>query len=249
LLEHQHDVTDQPPESAEPNDIEEPDEADVVSELETDGELEPAPEAGDHRSLSVAVPPGFDAQAARPRVVLHFHLSEAALRTGEVLVRPEDGGPLTLHQLIEFLGRSGCQVSIQPVFDPTEIAPVDGYEIPARLRAAVRVRQAADVFPFGTCLSSQMDLDHTERYISTDYGGPPGQTRLGNLGTMGRPAHRAVTHGRWRKHQPEAGYFVFRSPIGYIYLVTNQGTLALGCTPFSAAVWETSKPVPGAIPA
>jgi Domain of unknown function (DUF222) len=214
LIEHQHDP-DQPTEPAEP-------------EVEAD----------DHQSLSIAVPPGFDAKAARPRVVLHFHLSEAALPSGHAVVRAEDGGPLTLEQLVEFLGHNGCQVRIQPVLDPTEIAPVDGYEIPARLRAAVRVRQIADVFPFGTCLSPQMDLDHTERYVSMDYGGPPGQTRLGNLGPFARPGHRAVTHDRWQRHQPEPGYFVFRSPTGYVYIVSNQGTLALGRTPFSAAVWE-----------
>ena len=86
-------------------------------------------------------------------MVLHFHLSEAALGTGHAVVRPEDGGPLTLDELVEFLGRTGCHVRIQPVLDPTEVAPIDGYEIPQRLRAAVRVRQIADVFPFGTCLS------------------------------------------------------------------------------------------------
>ena len=206
-------------------------------------------EADDHQSLSMAVPPGFDAKAARPRVVLHFHLSEAALTSGHAVVRAEDGGFLTLDQLAEFLGQCGCQVRIQPVLDPTEVAPVDGYEIPARLRAAVRVRQIADVFPFGTCLSSKMDIDHTERYVSMDYGGPPGQTRLSNLGPFTRPGHRAVTHGGWQKHQPEPGYYVHRSPTGYTYLVTNQGTLALGRTPFSAAIWEAATPKPSAISA
>jgi hypothetical protein len=176
--------------------------------------------------------------------VLHFHLSEAAVRTGHAIVRPEDGGPLTLAELVEFLGRTRCQVRIQPVLDPTEIAPIDGYEVPQRLRAAVRLRQIADVFPFGTCLSQRMDLDHTEPYVPMDYGGPPGQTRVGNMGPMARPSHRAVTHGGWRKHQPEPGYFLFRSPTGYIYLVTNQGTLGLGRTGFSAAA-----PKPAAIPA
>ena len=161
----------------------------------------------------------------------------------------EDGGPLTLDELVEFLRRSQCQIRIQPLLDPTEVAPVDGYEVPQRLRAAVRSRQIADVFPFGTCLSENMDLDHTERYVPMDYGGPPGQTRLGNLGPMARPAHRAVTHGGWQKHQPEPGYFIHRSPIGYIYLVTNQGTLALGRTNFSTAVWKASVPKPVAIPA
>jgi hypothetical protein len=180
---------------------------------------------------------------------LHFHLAEAALRAGHALVRPQDGGPLTLDELVEFLGRTGSQVRIQPVLDPTGVAPVDGYEIPARLRAAVRARQMADVFPFGTCLSESMDLDHTERYVPMDYGGPPGQTRLGNLGPMARPGHRAVTHGGWAKHQPEPGYFIHRSPNGYVYLVTNQGTLSLGRTNFSNAVWEASTPKLAAIPA
>jgi Domain of unknown function (DUF222) len=55
-------------------------------------------------------------------------------------------------------------------------------------------------------------------------------------------------HGGWHKHQPEPGYYLHRSPTGYIYLVTNQGTLALGRTTFSAAVWQASKPEPAAIP-
>ena len=150
--------------------------SDAASETEPGSTGEPE----DHRSLSMEPSPAFDAKAARPRVVLHFHLSEAALGTGHAVVRPEDGGPLTLDELVEFLGRTGCHVRVQPVLDPTEVAPIDGYEIPQRLRAAVRVRQIADVFPFGTCLSPTMDLDHTDRYVPMDYGGPPGQTRLGN---------------------------------------------------------------------
>ena len=106
----------------------------------------------------------------------------------------------------------------------------------------MRYWQTADVFPFGTCISPSMDLDHTKPYVPTDYGGPPGQTRLGNLGPMARSSHRAVTHGGWRKHQPAPGYFVHRSPQGYVYLVTNQGTLALGRTEFSRAVWAAAQP-------
>jgi hypothetical protein len=236
LLEHQHGRT----ESAE---------SDATSDPDPASQPEPDPEGDDHRSLSMTLPPGFDASAAKPRVVLHFHLSETALRAGHAVVRPEAGEPLTLDELVEFLGPTGCQIRIQPVLDPTAVAPIDGYEVPQRLRAAVRVQQIADVFPFGTCLSPKMDLDHTERYVPMDYGGPPGQTRLSNLGPMDRPSHRAVTHGGWAKHQPEPGYFVHRSPIGYVYLVSNQGTLALGRTDFSAAVWRASKPKPAAIAA
>ena len=248
LIEHQHDRTDQPNESSEREPAEPDatfdDEPDAPSEREPESDVEP----DDHHSLSMAPPPAFDAGAVRPRVVLHFHLSDAAFGAGHALVRCEDGGPLRLAELVEFLGRTGCQVRIQPVLDPTQVAPVDGYEIPQRLRAAVRARQIADVFPFGTCLSSSMDLDHTERYVPTDYGGPPGQTRLGNLGPMARPGHRAETHGGWAKRQPEPGYFVHRSPNGYVYLVTNQGTLALGRTAFGAAVWQVAASKPAAIP-
>ena len=251
LIDHRHDL-DHPDEPVGPGETNGGTELQPSSMPESGPgvELKPDPEADDHRSLDVtAPPPGLDVGAARPKVVLHFHLSDGGLRTGSGLVRPEHGGPTTFDELVEFLGRAGCTVNVQPVLDPVAMAPVDGYEVPQRLRAAVRVQQIADVFPFGTCISTNMDLDHTDRYVSMDYGGPPGQTRRGNLGPFARPGHRAATHGGWTKHQPEPGYFVHRSPLGYVYLVTNQGTLALGRTTFSNAVWEASKPKPEAIPA
>jgi hypothetical protein len=169
LIDHQHDPAEQPDQTAAPA---QPDET---------AEPEEFSKPDDHRSLSMAMPPSFDAKAARPKVVLHFHLSEWALRGGDAVVRPEHGDPTTLDELIEFLCRSGCRVQIQPVLDPTAVAAVDGYEVPQRLRAAVRAQQIADVFPFGVCLSSRMDLDHTERYVPMDYGGPPGQTAHGAI--------------------------------------------------------------------
>jgi hypothetical protein len=99
LIEHQHDAASQP----DPDPLNEPDqpsEPDAPNGSDAPNEPEPEPEA-DHQSLSMAVPAVFDAAAARPRVVLHFHLAEAALRSGHALVRPEDGGPLTLDQLAE----------------------------------------------------------------------------------------------------------------------------------------------------
>jgi hypothetical protein len=66
----------------------------------------------------MAVPPAFAAKAARQQVVLHFHLSEAALRTAHALVRPEGGGPLTLEELVEFLGRTGARCAYSPCWIP-----------------------------------------------------------------------------------------------------------------------------------
>src|SRR5207342_1595917 len=68
----------------------EQDEPDAMSLEEAEDESESDPETDDHRSLSMVVPSAFDARVARPRVVLHFHLSEAALRRGDAMVRPED---------------------------------------------------------------------------------------------------------------------------------------------------------------
>ena len=163
-------------------------------------------------------------------MVLHFHLSDTAIRTRSGLVRPEYGTANTLNQLREWLAETGCPVTVQPVLDPADVAPVDAYEIPQRTRDAVRLRNLADVFPYGSCTTATMDLDHTKPYLPMDRGGPPGQTSLANLGPMTRHHHRAVTHGRWGKRQPAPGQFLFRSPRGYVYLVTNQGTLPLGRT-------------------
>ena len=199
-------------------------------------------EAEDHQSLSLQPPAGFDAKVARPRVVLHFHLTEDALKHGHGIVRPEHGEPLTVNQLVEFLASTRCQIRVQPVLDPAGTAPIDGYEVSPRLRAAVRYWQIADVFPFGSCTSPSMDLDHTTPYLPMDHGGPPGQTRFGNLGPFARSSHRTVTHGGWQKSQPEPGYYLHRSPSGYVWLVTNQGTLALGRSNFSQTVWNAAQP-------
>ena len=175
--------------------------------------------------------------------MLVFHLSDAAISRGHGMVRPEHGDPLSLEQLRAWLAETGCAVTVRPVVDPADLAPVDAYEIPQWMRDAVRLRNLADVFPFGSCTTATMDLDHTIPWRPMEQGGPPGQTRRGNLGPFTRSHHRTVTHGRWRRRQPEPGQFVFRSPTGTIYLVTNQGTQRLGTSPFAEAVWHAADQV------
>ena len=202
-----------------------------------------ASDSAGHRSLTLAPlagSAGADLRRARPRVVLHLHLTDSSLRAGDGLVRPEHGDPLTLDQAREWLADTGCHVTVRPVVDPVETAPVDGYEIPYRLRDAVFLRDPVDVFPYGNATSRTFDLDHTTPYVLPERGGPPGQTGLGNLGPLTRNHHRAVTFGRWGRHQPAPGTYVFRSPNGFVFLVTNQGTQSLGSTPFAHALWEMS---------
>lgn len=205
---------------------------------------DPAGEEPDnHASLELTpLPAESDLAAARPRVVLHLHLSDVAVRDGHGLVRPEHGDVLTLGQLHDFLADTGCTVQARPVLDPAHLAPVDAYETPARLREAMRLRHPTEVFPYGSCSSANVDLDHTVPYLPPDRDGPPGQTGLDNLGPLSRPAHRAVTHGRWRRRQPEPGRYLFRSPTGHVFLVTNQGTQALGDGGFAGQVWRAAAP-------
>ncbi len=128
------------------------------------------------------------------------------------------------------------------MFVPAEVEPVDGYEIPYRVRYAVQLRNPADTFPYGTTVGTSLDLDHTVPYLLIDEGGPPGQTRPGNLGPLTRTPHRAATVGRWHRRQPQPGTFLWRSPHGWVYVVTNQRTQALGNTGFVHAVWHAATP-------
>ena len=45
-------------------------------------------------------------------------------------------------------------------------------------------------------------------------------TRPDNLGPLSRKVHRAKTHGGWQLDQPSPGVFLWRSPLGFGYLVT-----------------------------
>ena len=75
-----------------------------------------------------------------------------------------------------------CSINLKPVIDlPAGQCPVR-YHIPTRLREQLHLRYPADVFPYATAVSRRIDLDHTIPYLSPDQGGPPGQTRIGNLG-------------------------------------------------------------------
>src|SRR5829696_2089187 len=139
-------------------------------------------------------------------------------------------------------GAASYDIRVQPVLDPADVAPVDAYEIPLRLREAVQLRNPADVYPYGTCTSNRMDLDHTNPYQPLDVGAPPAQTSLRNLGPLDRRHHRDKTHGYGSLRQPEAGVYLYRSPEGWIYLTTNAGTLCLGNTDYAHQVWTGAQP-------
>ena len=133
LIEHQHGPACEP---------------ETTCEHEPAGEDEPDVEPDDHQSQSMAVPSGFDALGGAatgcaplpPIRGRAWYRSRAGAARGR---RPRHPRRSWWSSWAEPAVRSG----VQPLLDPTEVAPVDGYEVPQRLRAVVRARQIADVSP------------------------------------------------------------------------------------------------------
>ncbi len=200
-------------------------------------------------SALIIRPSGIDQRKLRPRVMLHIHLSHEALLAatadatalGGGVGRLEGVGPVTLGHVRRFLADTDCDVQVQPVIDPQDDTPVDGYEIPRRIREAMFLRMPASCFPYAAG-SHRMDLDHTKPYLPLARGGPPGQTGVHNLGPMTRLEHRIKTHSRWRVRQPEPGFWIWRSPHHAFYLVSNAGTQHLGSGPFARRIWRAAAP-------
>jgi hypothetical protein len=194
--------------------------------------------------------PGVDVGRLRPPVTLHIHLSDEALIAGEMLgggvARLEGVGPVTLGQVQRFLRDTGCDITVQPVIDPQDTPPVDGYEIPRRIREAMFLRMPASCFPYAAG-TQRMDLDHTQSYLPPARGGPPGQTGVHNLGPMSRLEHRIKTHSRWRVRQPEPGVWIWRSPHQAYYLVSNAGTHQLGDGLFARKIWKAAADGPSVV--
>ncbi len=160
---------------------------------------------------------------SRPPATLYIHLSEDSFtRDGEGVARFEGIGPVTLDQVKTWLGH--CQVTVKPVIDLANQAPVDGYEVPDRLREAMHLRSPVDVFPYATNTTRRKQADHSDPYVDPGDGGPPGQTRLDNLAPMVTFHHRIKTHSRWQVRQVFNGVFVWRSPHGRLFLVDSTGT-------------------------
>jgi hypothetical protein len=141
---------------------------------------------------------------------------------------------MTRGQLIDLLGHG--RITVTEVIDLADQPAVDAYETPRRLREALRLASPATAFPHSPLATVRTDIDHTIPYLARSRGGPPGQTRLDNLGLLGRTAHRIKTHAPgWLHTQPHPGTHLWRTPHGYWYRVDHDGTHPLGTNPTHAA--------------
>jgi len=116
---------------------------------------------------------GADAPApARKRIVLHLHLSQAALETREVIGRnATSGDPVLVEQIREWCSRSDTHVTVKPVIALADHAGthVEAYEIPDRLKDLVALLHPQCVFPWCTKVAARCDADHTQPHAT---GGP-----------------------------------------------------------------------------
>jgi hypothetical protein len=172
--------------------------------------------------------PTIDWERLLPRTTVFVHVH--GLPDSDGIARVEGAGTVTEAWLRGVLGPQ-TKVTVKPVIDLRDQAPVDAWEIPERHRQAVRLMTPADVFPFASRTVNDpdgwpgMQVDHTQPWQP---GG--GQSRLGNYGPMTARHHRIKTHGGWQVRQPFPGIHLWRDPHGATYLVDNTGTRRIRTT-------------------
>ncbi len=173
-----------------------------------------------------------------PQAVLYVHLHESSYtRDPQGVARVEAGiGPTSAETALGILGHH--HVTIKPVIDLADQRPAEGYEVPGRLREALHLFRPGSVFPYAAYHGQTMhaqDADHTRPYrpVTDDSRGEPDpQTRLDNLGFLGRRHHRVKTFARgWQHRQPRLGVHLWRTRHGYWYRVDHRGTHPLGKNP------------------
>jgi hypothetical protein len=179
--------------------------------------------------------PDTDIADLLPGVQLYVHTY--AGRDGEGIVRAEGHGPVTEEWVRRTLGPL-ARFTIRPVLDLAGQAPVDAYEIPDRHRQAVHLMTPADTFPFASCTSRTMQVDHTVPHDDD------GESGVGNYGPMTTTHHRIKTHGRWHVEQPYPGIYLWRDPHGAFYLVDHTGTRRVPTAPAGVGPWEAPRPPP-----
>ncbi|WP_152362362.1 DUF222 domain-containing protein [Microlunatus speluncae] len=183
---------------------------------------------------------GLDPARLVPTSTLIVHVAAESLETGNGICRVPGIGPTTLGVVKDWLGHD--RVDVISVIDLNETpAPVDAYEIPDRHKRYLRFARPSSSFPWSTA-TERLELDHSEPYRSMDEGGPPGQTGVDGLAPLAKREHRAVTHGGWRRRQPEPGTMIFRSPHGDTQLTNYSGTFDLGRGPLAHAIWNAGSP-------
>ncbi|SDR90450.1 hypothetical protein SAMN04489812_0266 [Microlunatus soli] len=199
------------------------------------------PRVDQHRhlaELAIAAIGQIDPAKFRPDATLYVHIAQETLRAGLGVTRVEDIGPMISSLVADWLGH--CNITLKPVIDlNVDMTPCDAYEVPRAMRERMFLKYPTSRFPFSGADGRHLDLDHTIPYTP----GRPAQTREDNLCPDGRREHNVITHGHWRRRQPEPGTFLFRAPRdGRVFLVDQTGSHDFGCGQFAQHIWHAAAP-------
>ncbi|MBM9459412.1 HNH endonuclease [Nocardioides sp. zg-536] len=164
-------------------------------------------------------------RSAGRKAEISVHITDTMLNevAGEVnaVGRWHDGRrPVLKEQIREWL-RTATSITVQPVIDLADCDPVNRYEIPARHRKQVELRDTTCRFPGCSRRAERCDLDH--RIPHADGG----STCPCNEFPCCRRHHRAKTHSGWRYFVLMPGHLLWRSPHGWFFHVGPNGTQAL----------------------
>ena len=154
------------------------------------------------------------------RVELFIHLDTSDLTGANAGANVEGLGAATGDLVRDWLGRPDtARITIRPVLDLHDQTAVDRHDPPDWMRTAAVLSDATCVFPSCTRDSRHADLDHIDPYVPLDDGGPPGQTRLGNLAPLCRTHHRLKTHTGWTYTRLADNHYLWTTPAGDLIAV------------------------------
>jgi len=163
------------------------------------------------------------ASVVKPRqVVIHVHLSEAAISRDEAgIARVEETRSIvSTEQVRDWCSNPDAQVVIKPVIDLEAHLHTDAYAVPDRLAEQTRLTQAGCAFPWCERPARRCDIDHVVAH------GAGGSTCSCNLAPLCRRHHRAKTHTAWTYEKTDAAIYLWRSPHG-LHLIKDHGTTRL----------------------
>ncbi|MQW76937.1 DUF222 domain-containing protein [Nocardioides sp. dk4132] len=163
------------------------------------------------------------ASVVKPRrVVLHVHLSDAAISRDEAGIAhvEETRSIVSTDQVRDWCGSPDAQVIIKPVIDLEAHHHTDAYAVPDRLAEQTKLAQPVCAFPWCERPARRCDTDHVTAH------GDAGETCSCNLAPLCRRHHRAKTHTGWTYDKTDAATYLWRSPHG-LHLIKNHGTTSL----------------------
>jgi hypothetical protein len=170
--------------------------------------------------LSGAEPSGAEPSGAEqgrpwPEATLYVHFTrDQWLRDRSGAAGLDGVGPITLAQARHLLRHA--RVSVKPVIDLDDTDTSDARFARGRIREAVVLKTPHCPFPYCSRPARHNQIDHTTPV-------PHGRTAIDNLSPPDVKHHRAKTHPGWQLRQPFNGIYVWKSPLGRVYLVDNRG--------------------------